>query len=181
MNFTGKQFEQLCVYRMGWERTYGRGHMERANVAGAQFIGHSELIQDRVDFKGVALGIHFKMEAKSTSQSAMNLQEDHFHRGQYDELVAFNGVAFLMVHFNPRRLKNQTTEPRTFAFPIWKGHELWKRYEVGECRTLGVKECLEYGQAVTWNRVSRSRKATPDIVDVVQRIKALPKKVRKTA
>lgn len=181
MNFTGKQFEQLCIYRMGWEKTHGRGYMERANVAGAQFIGHSELLEDRVDFRGEAVGIKFKMEAKTCTNASFSLHQDFFKRGQYDELVSYKGVAFLMVHFNPRRLSIQVTAPRTFAFPIWTGHELWKRYESGDCKSLGIKECLDYGQAVTWNSVPRSQKLTPDIIDIVQRIKALPKKIRKTA
>ena len=170
MNLTGKQLEQLCTYRMDGEQKRGRGFMGRAGVAGASLIGQSKLVKDTVDFRGEADGVPFKMEAKTTTEASFSLHEVFFKRGQYEELKAFDGVAFVLVHYNPRRLAKIVTDARTFAFPVWPGHEFWQRYESGEAKSIGRYECDVYAVAVEWNVFKGCRKLCPDIVGAVKQL-----------
>jgi hypothetical protein len=173
VNLTWKQFENLCVYRMGKEKEHGRGWMRRASVTGAELIGRGELNRDRVDYVGEADGMPFKFDCKTCSQSKFDIGPGQdLKQGQYDELVAFAGVAFLLIHFNPRQLANVRTEPMTVAFPIQEGHEFWSGYESGETKSINRADCLKYAVPVQWNSVYRCRKLSPDIIGAVKELDA---------
>jgi len=173
MHLTGKQFENLCTYRMAKEQENGRGWMKRAGVNGAQLIGRSELNKDRVDFVGEAEGQPFKFDAKVCSQSKFDIgQGQDMKRGQYDELKAFHGVAFLLINFNPRQLAQVRTDAATYAFPIQC--EFWQGYESGETKSINRADCLKWAVPVRWNVVGRrGRKLSPDIVRAVKELVCL--------
>jgi hypothetical protein len=182
--FTGPQFEDLCLYRMNGESVRDRGYMDRVGVTGASLIGRSDLLKDFVDFQGEALGVAFKMEAKVTSSSHFKLHEVFFKRGQYEELKAFEGVAFVLIHFNARSLLRKPTPARTIAFPVWDGHEFWKQYEDGTARSITHVDCERYGSVVEWSVLPRHggamrdcTKLSPDIVAAVQAVDGMRKAV----
>jgi len=171
MHITGKQFENLCTYRMAKEEKIGRGWMKRAGVNGAQLIGRGDLTKDIVDFIGEADGMPFKFDAKTCCTASFELREVTFKRGQYDELKAFAGVAFLLIHFNPQQLAQVRTEAATYAFPIQC--EFWRGYESGETKSINRADCLKWAVPVRWNTVTRSKKLSPDIVRAVKELVCL--------
>lgn len=167
MNLAWKQFEQLCIYRL---RKDG-GWIRRAGVTGAQLIGRPELNKDRVDFVGEADGIPFKFDCKTCSQSCLDIGPGQDMKpGQYDELKAFAGVAFLLIHFNPRRLAQVTTDAATYAFPMHC--DFWWGYERGFTKSINQMDCAHYAVSVAWNAAKGCKKASPDIVRAVKELRA---------
>ena len=176
MNLTWKQLEASCVYRMDGEEKLSRGSMKRARVTGAELLGRGELNRDRVDFEGLADGVPFKLECKTTHSASFPLNEDHFRRGQYDELVAFDGIALLLIHFNPRWLTSKRIESETYAFPVRSDMAFWRGYESGDVKSISRGDCSVHGVAVEWNRLPGCRKLSPDIVGAVEKLAAMRSK-----
>lgn len=179
---TGKEFEELCVFRMNHERRRGRGLMRRCGVQGGWRLDPStgtrkfEPSSSPPDFEGVEPDARqFMFDAKVCSLASYSIDNaGSKRRWQIPILLErseFNVATFLLIHLPERVLKTKTDPIRTVAFPIHVRHPFWINYLDSEIKSISRAAFDEYGIEVEWSTMPGGKKPTPDILAAVSEIR----------
>lgn len=183
---TGKQFEELVVYRLNQYREDGFGSFHRPGVhavAQERFADGSvraRLIQSLPDFQGVfgrpqreAVFDCKVCSAASFEMSKYRMETKGAKSRQLKfmyERAAFGSLCFFLLHWNERKLKTKTDPARTYAIPVDIDHPFWRMFEEGSEKGLSRSQCEEYGITVSWITIGKERTARPDLQQLLQAV-----------
>lgn len=181
---TGKQFEDLIVYRLNQYRKAGFGSFHRPGVHAvtqSRFPDGSvraRLIPSLPDFQGVFGRPQREavFDCKVCSQASMDLSKYRLEtKGARArqlkflyERSAFGSACFFLIHWNPRNLKTKAIPAETFAVPVFEGCPFWDAFERGEEKSLSRSQCGEYGMRVEWVVNGREQSPRPDLETVLR-------------
>lgn len=182
MNLTkGTDLEDLVLERLDYESKAGNGTGGRYGVKAVytppRFNGDNpwKIIKSYPDIEGVLVGgRQWICECKVRSGSSFSLADDKFTDNQYRHLRnrgRLGVVSFILIHFNERELTKEIDPAQTWAVPVAPGMALWEQFESGELRSLSRSACAEQGERVEWTILPGQRKARPDILEAVRRLR----------
>ena len=171
----GKDFERLIIAHFQREERENRAICGRYGVQASIIDGKWTPIQSLPDFEGILMnGPWFTFEAKVCSAASFPIADNtKFKDRQLRHLRAradFGAVAFLLIHFNERRLKSRIDEAQTWAFPVDRRHLFWQEYDRGEAKSIGRKSCEEYAVRVEWRQSNCEKLAKPDVRAAVEEL-----------
>jgi penicillin-binding protein-related factor A (putative recombinase) len=171
---TGKEFEELIIYRARMDEASGLYVMGRYGVMATFRDGEWHPITSLPDFEGIQPGGHqFIFDAKVCSQASYDLSHtaSKSFTHQYKALRRrdkFGALCFLLIHFNERVLKTKVELGLTILFPI-TDNEFWNAYDRSEQKSLSRNEAIMYGIKVSWNTATaRSKRLTPDLLAAIK-------------
>jgi len=182
----GKEFEDVCLYRVRQEEELGRATMSRCGVQASYVDGKWQPIFSLPDFSGLLPphGQEFLFDAKVCGVASFPLNDDKFKRRQFKHMVTrdrFGAIAFLLIHFTERALKKSYYDAETWAFPVSLNHPFWAAFDAGQVKSITREDCREYAAAVEWNMLPGGRTERPDIVMAVWELAARLGKVPEAA
>lgn len=176
---TGKEFEEICLFRAKAEEECKTLTMSRYGVQASFREGDWLPVPSYPDFEGVtAGGRQFIFDAKVCSGPSFKL--DHgssLFRLQMRHLLrrsAFSVTTFLLVHFNRRVLKTKEEPEITVALPVTKDGSIWEEYDRGERHAVTRTDAVRYGIVVPWNLYSeRAKTPSPDLLYAVKALRGV--------
>lgn len=185
-SLTGKEFEDLVVYRLTQIRELGFGSFCRPGVHAIpqqrfdDGTVRARLIASLPDFQGVFDQPQREavFDAKVCSKPSFDLDKYRSEtkgararqlRFMY-ERSQFGSLCFFLIHWNERKLKTKQDPAMTYAFPVIADHPFWRMFEIGEERNITRAQCEEYGVECTWSTIGREKTAKPDLAALLKRM-----------
>jgi penicillin-binding protein-related factor A (putative recombinase) len=176
---TGKQFEEIVVYRLNQYRAEKFGSFHRPGVHAVtqdrfnDGTVRARLLQSLPDFQGVFGNPQREavFDCKVCSQASFDLNKYRLDtKGPRSrqlkfmyERAEFGSLCFFLIHWNERKLKTKTVEAATYAMPVRPDLDFWRAFEIGEEKSLMRSQAEEYGVRVQWVVEGMERSPRPDL------------------
>jgi penicillin-binding protein-related factor A (putative recombinase) len=189
-SLTGKQFEEIIVYRLNQYRAEKWGSFHRPGVHAVtqeQFKDgtvRARLLQSLPDFQGVFGDPQREavFDCKVCSQASFDLNKYRLDtKGARTrqlkfmfERAEFGSLCFFLIHWNERRLKTKAVEAATYVVPVRSDIDFWRAFEIGEERGMSRSQCVDYGHRIDWIAEGREKTLRPDLRAALKLLSEMP-------
>jgi len=173
---TGKEFEELVIYRARQMNAAGEWHAGRYGVQVSMTrdpvtgVLTPQPLKSLPDFEAAIPpnGRQVVWETKVCSGASYRVStENQRKERQLKHLIdraAMGCLCWLVVHFNERRLKTRTDEPFTVAIKVMPDSQLIADVLAAGTKSLSRSESRLYGRLIPWNTFGpQGRKKHPDL------------------
>lgn len=178
-NLTGKQFEELVLYRARQMNDAGVWHLSRYGVQVSQMKGKDgsftpQPMKSLPDFEAAVspLGCQVIFDAKVCSQASFKIATEKRSKArQFEHMLSRSAVGascFYLVHFNRRELKTRTDEAFTVALPVTEKSQLIQDVIAEGTKSISRDEAKLYGVQINWDTHGKlGRKLTPSLAPLI--------------